>query len=60
MEKIAVYLDEDEAKIFIELRRIAMKSGSVRLNYDKEGRVQSMDEYRHKELLELSTEENTA
>jgi len=50
MEKVMVELDENEARIFIELRRIAMKSGSVRLNYDKDGIVQSMDESRHWEL----------
>ena len=62
MDKVAVYLDEDEARIFIELRRIAMKSGSIRLNYDKNGKVQSMDEYKHcefGEFSELSTDLST-
>lgn len=54
-EKTIVYLDNDEARIFIELRRIAMKNGSVHLNYDKNGRMQSIDEIRH---LELSTSLN--
>lgn len=56
MAETVVYLNDDEAKIFVELRRIAMKNGSVRLNYDKNGKVQSIDEYRHYELsAELST-----
>lgn len=57
--QIAVYLDNEEARIFVELRRIAMKNGSVRLNYDKDGIVQSIDEFKHYELsdtLKLSTQ----
>jgi len=48
--QVAVYLEEDEARIFVELRKIAMKNGSVRLNYDKDGNVQSIDEFKHYEL----------
>ncbi len=48
--EVAVYMDEDEAQIFIELRRINMKNGSVRLNYDETGIVRSIDEYKHNEL----------
>ena len=42
-------LTEEEAKIFIELRRINMDTGSVHLNYQF-GKVKSMDEFKHKKL----------
>jgi len=45
-----IELDEDEQRLFIELRRIAMKNGSVHLNYDKRGKIKSIDEYHHREL----------
>ena len=53
MGKVNIELDEEEARIFIELRRIAMKNGSVYLNYDKYGNVKSIDEYKHNELSTL-------
>ena len=46
-------LDEDEQRLFIELRRIAMKNGSVHLNYDKRGKIKSIDEYHHREIKTL-------
>ncbi len=52
MAEVAVYMDSEEARVFIELRRINMKNGSVRLNYDEEGIVRSIDEYWHSELKE--------
>jgi hypothetical protein len=40
-------LSEEEIKIFLELRRINMKCGSIHLNFDENGICKSVDEYRH-------------
>lgn len=45
-----VGLTDNEAMVFIELRRIKMKCGSVHLNYDDKGEIKSIDEYRHTDL----------
>ena len=50
-------LDENEIRIFLELRRINMKCGKVSLNYDENGIVKSVDTYRHIDLKKkLSTD----
>lgn len=45
-----IELDDKEALLFIELRRINMKNGWVKLNY-KDGKIINTDEFRHNEPL---------
>jgi hypothetical protein len=40
-------LTENEVKIFLKLREIEMRGGSVKINYDDNNLAQTMDLFRH-------------